>query len=91
METSELPEPSEDQVYNITFGMRYRNEEHPMGWHPDGWVTIIASTYERAREIAWQECAPWGFIYDRLDRESGRFNPELHPMGSLATFDGRKQ
>lgn len=88
----DLDEVPEEQIFNVTFGMRYRREDHDRGWHPDGWVTIVADSYEEARVIAWEECAPWGFIYDHLDRESNRvFDPKYHPQGSLAIFDGRKK
>jgi len=51
--------------YRLTVGQKYREEEHPQGLHPDGWVTINADDYDKAREKAFQNFGPkWAFIYD---------------------------
>ena len=40
--------------YYLTFGQKYRREPHPSGLsvHPDGYVEIIASSFEEARATA---------------------------------------
>lgn len=67
----------------VTFGQRYRIEEHPFlpGAHPDGWVTIIADTMDEARQKAFEALGQhWSMIYDNID-------PEWYPMGELARFE----
>ncbi len=42
--------------YYLTFGQKYRREEHPSGKHvhPDGYVVIVAEDYHAARDIVEQ-------------------------------------
>lgn len=53
------------QSFYITFGQKYRTEEHPCGGHPDGYFRILAPSEEAARNIAFQHCGnKWSGIYD---------------------------
>jgi len=67
----------------VTFGQQYSREPHPKVRyaHPNGWLSIMAYTYEQAREMAFQELGPaWCFIYERgVDQLS----ESLFPMGQL--------
>lgn len=67
--------------YYLTFGQKYRNEKHPKATyaHPDGWVTIIAPSEEKAREIAFNI---FGQYWSNLYPES-KWDPTFFPKGEL--------
>jgi hypothetical protein len=52
--------------FRVTFGQKYRSEEHPR-WqpaHPAGWLTIVASSYAVARAWTVRELGTsWCDIY----------------------------
>jgi hypothetical protein len=79
-------------VFRITFGQRYRTEQHPTGeWiTPDGYVVIVADSEEAARAKADEVFGKegWSMIYDYLDIENGRFNPDdkHYELGVLAVY-----
>lgn len=53
-------------MFYITFGQRYRYEEHPAGnWiTPDGVVLIKEKSYEDARKLAFKHLGfRWAFMY----------------------------
>lgn len=82
----------EEQIFYVTFGVRYRREAHPQGMHPDGWAVIVALTEFEARLKAnelWDRA--WAFMYDDLDRRTGRFNEKYHPRGILAVYRADSQ
>jgi len=82
------PEVPKEKIFYVTFGVMYRTEPHPMGMTPDGYVIIVADTYLDARYKAWELFGEyWAFLYDHLDTESGRFNPDSkYPRGVLAVY-----
>lgn len=90
MTSEQLAGVPDEKVFYVTFGVRYRQEAHPQGMSPDGWAVIIADDDEAAR-LAAHELYPdsWAFLYDHLDRRSGRFNPAYYPAGILAVHDKR--
>jgi hypothetical protein len=87
-----IPDVPKRKVFRITFGQRYRSETHPAGdWiHPDGYVVIVADNELAARRKADKVFGPegWSMIYDHLDVERGRFNPENkhYKDGVLAVY-----
>jgi len=85
-----VTDPTPEETYRVTFGIKYRREPHPMGGDPDGWVEIYADDEATARLWAHMFLHPWAFMYDHLDAERGRWNPELHPKGALRKVDLRK-
>lgn len=69
-------------TYYVTFGQKYRREDHPQGGHPDGYATIHAPSYETARETAFKHLgSTWAFIY-----EADELNHEDYERGELMTF-----
>ena len=87
------PRTPKEKIFYITFGVKYRNELHPQGMHPDGYAVIIAKDEYTARRCAhrlftWHG---WAFIYDYLDIERGVFDPGLHPTGVLAVYHATKE
>lgn len=70
--------------FRITFGQRYRSEQHPQPIggvypHPDGWGTIVAENAEAARRIAFEAFFDrFCFVYPAED-----FNPEYYRLGEL--------
>ena len=68
----------------ITFGQKYRREPNPKfpDAHPDGWVEVIAPTYDKARSIAIENL---GTSFACAWKED-EFMPELYPLGRLAIF-----
>jgi hypothetical protein len=59
-QTTELRE------YRLTFGIKYRAEEHPLfpAAHPDGWVAVMAPSYEDARDLVIRRLGrEWAFLY----------------------------
>jgi hypothetical protein len=88
----EIPEGTpEENIFYVTFGVKYREETHPAGMHPDGWAVILADDEEKARVAAHVLFISWAFMYDDLDRANGNFHPELYPDGVLAIFDVRSK
>ena len=76
----------EPQEYRVTFGQRYRREEHPTfpAAHPDGWVTILAYDDAGARAIAFSMFDQyWSFMYGPADRPQ-KYWDETFPAGELA-------
>lgn len=64
--------------YYMTFGTQYAHEAHPLGIHPDGYVTIEAADYGQAREKAFELTGgKFAFIYE--DEPEARY----FPLGSL--------
>ena len=60
------------KTFYITFGQKYRNEQHPM-WkntktqyiHPDGYWEVNAPDYESAREGVFRTLGKyWAFLYE---------------------------
>ena len=83
------PEVPEEKIFYLTFGVQYRQQQHPQGMSPDGYVIIVATTEQDARMKAWELFGErWAFMYDHLDIRSGRFDPDsgLHPRGVLAVY-----
>jgi len=74
----------EPQDFRVTFGQRYRREEHPR-WplaHPDGWLTIAAPSYEVARAWVIRELGTsWCDIYAPRS-----FERSLYELGELGRF-----
>lgn len=51
--------------FYVTFGQKYRHENHPTGGHPDGWFRIIAEDAATAHDIAFQLIGEkWAMLYD---------------------------
>jgi hypothetical protein len=51
--------------FYFTFGQRYKHEPHPKGGHPDGWFTIEAKDWDKARQAMVDICGPkWANQYD---------------------------
>ncbi len=53
--------------FYITFGQKYRSMTHPSfpKAHPDGFLVIVAPTYEEAREYAFRRLGDrWSMIYE---------------------------
>lgn len=70
----------------VTFGVQYSHKEHPIhgAWkiHPDGWVRVLADTYDEARRLtedAFQ--TRWSNLYHPDDWET-----EFFPLGELGTI-----
>jgi hypothetical protein len=64
-------------TWYLTFGVQYAREPHPAGdWiTPDGWVTIVAPSYEEARRVvvglfgqAWSDLYGIEFGHDYFPR-----------------------
>jgi hypothetical protein len=67
----------------ITFGQKYRHEEHPQGGHPDGWFEVNAPDIATVREKAFNAFKNhWAFIYTETE-----FDPSYHPLGKLGEID----
>lgn len=67
--------------YRLTFGHRFAREPHPTfpAAHPDGWVTIIADTWEQARRFAFDHFGQsWAFLY--TEEEFGADGSWTQPM-----------
>lgn len=80
----------EEQIFVITFPIKFRHIPHPNGMSPDGYAIIVAADEMAARRKAdeifgWEN---WSMIYDHLDREHPeRFDPTKHyPRGVLAVY-----
>ena len=74
--------------YRVTFPQRFRRENHPrfIKAHPDGWVTIVASSEGLARDLAFHVFGEgWAFIYGPDD--PGRPTEELYPLGERARIN----
>lgn len=71
-------------TYYVTFGQRYRHEEHPAfpDANPDGWFEIEAPDISEARLAAHAFLTDaWSFIYSEEDFATTR---HLYPLGALA-------
>ncbi|HST84635.1 MAG TPA: hypothetical protein VLL08_23055 [Kineosporiaceae bacterium] len=69
------------QEFKLTFGIRYRHEEHPLfpAAHPDGYVTVLAPTYEDARDVVINRLGrQWAFLY-----MPGDLNEKYCPRGEI--------
>jgi hypothetical protein len=69
--------------YRVTFGQQYPREPHPH-WseaNKDGWLTIIASTHIRAREVAF---AFLGNHWSDVVEATAFDDWSIYPMGELA-------
>lgn len=65
--------------FMVTFGQKYRREEHPCGGHPDGWFELEAESQGEAREKANAAMGrTWAFIYAETI-----FDAEFYPKGKL--------
>lgn len=67
-------------IYYVTFGSQYSYEPHPSGdWvHPDGYLAIEASTYDLARERAFEITdGKFAFMYDKEPEA------QFYPRGEL--------
>lgn len=69
--------------FRITFGQRYKHEEHPLGWpHPDGWLSVLAPDYGTARAIVENFLgSAWAFMYEEGD--AGFPTESTYPRGEL--------
>lgn len=79
----------EEQIFYVTFGQRYRHQQHPAGMKADGYAIIVAkdemAARQKANEVFGQEY--WAFMYDHLDRQSPeRFHEENYSLGVLAVY-----
>lgn len=70
--------------FRVTFGQRYSREKHPTlpAATPDGWLTIIAPSYEAAR-VALIEAhgTRWSNLYPAEERND---DPRYYPRGEIA-------
>jgi hypothetical protein len=84
---SDLKAP-EEEIFCVTFGVKWRHEEHPQKMSPDGFVVIHALTEKAARTKAFELFGDeWGFIYDHLDRQHPeRFKEESYPLGIIGFY-----
>lgn len=83
------PEVPKEKIFYVTFGVQYRQRQHPQGMHPDGYAIIVADDAHEARMKAWEVFGEqWAFMYDHLDLDRDHFNPgsEVHPRGILAVY-----
>jgi len=65
--------------YFITFGQKYRREQHPAGGHPDGWFEVEADDRRQARAKIWEVCdEKWSMMYEEND-----FDRSYYPLGKL--------
>jgi len=70
--------------YYVTVGQRYRQEQHPLfpRAHPDGWITVHAESYNRAREGVEQVLGEhWSVIYSELS-----FHKDYFPKGEVGAI-----
>lgn len=87
IEEQAAPEPIL-QEFRFTFGLKYRTEPHPTGFpaDPDGWVSVIAYSWNAARAIAFRHLGDaWAFQYVGPDWEKNGF-PHSYPKGELAQW-----
>lgn len=69
------------EIFYITFGQKYRHENHPSGYDisPDGVVRVVAPNYETARDIAVKSFGDqWSFIYPERYTEI-----DYYPLGVI--------
>jgi len=70
--------------YRVTFGQQYPREDHPrlpQIAHHDGWLTIIADTYDDARDLTLRLCGQhWSMLYDSTEHAGMDL---LYPLGEL--------
>lgn len=77
--------------FRVTFGQRYRREEHPAfpKAHPDGWLTVVADDENKARAWAFEFLGDrWAFLqaepFDRDDWDGHYPLGELHRVEAPA-------
>jgi hypothetical protein len=76
-----------EKIFYVTFGVEYRTRAHPLGFHPDGYVIIVADDVEQARGEAWSIFGTtWSMLYDHWDLDLGRFSVDTYPQGCLGVF-----
>jgi hypothetical protein len=81
------PGTPQEMVFYVTFGVEYRTHPHPLGFHPDGYVIIVAFDEEEARTEAWSLFgSTWSMLYDYRDVDARRFSVTTHPQGCLGVF-----
>lgn len=76
--------------FYFTFGQKCTHETHPNypKAHPNGWVTIVADSYEAAREKSKDifglkgGLLQFAFQYDDSD-----FKPQYFPIGEIERFE----
>lgn len=73
--------------YFVTFGSQYnpKQERHPYldVAHRDGWVTVVAETYDQARaEVERRLGTRWSMLYG-----ADGFEPDYFPLGELARWN----
>ncbi len=69
--------------FRVTFGQRYRNEPHPLGWpHPDGWLSVIADNYDIARGVT-EGLLKSRFAFMYSEGDYGFPTEDAYPMGEL--------
>lgn len=92
MATEKIGDYNVENVFYVTFGVQYRDSPHPtQSWaNPDGFAVIISQDSDLARDVADTVFGKdnWAFIYDHLDVEQGRFNPDKYPEGCLGLLNG---
>ena len=72
------------QEFRLTFGIRYAHEEHPLfpKAHPDGYVAVLAPTYEAARSLVITRVGhQWAFLY-----EPGGLKEQFCHRGEIARW-----
>ena len=66
-------------TFFVTVGQQYREERHPCGWHPDGYVRIEARYESEARaKVNFKAGNKWASIYP-----AEKFDFSFHPLGEL--------
>lgn len=88
--TGEKATPEPLTTYYVTFGQKYRQEPHPtlgkLSYLPDGYFTLRAPDYRRARRIAIEYLGlNWSGIYE-LTREARIEAMKYFPLGELGTL-----
>jgi hypothetical protein len=67
----------------ITFGQKYRFQDHPQGGHPDGWFEVTAESEAAAREKVFAVLGQtWAFIYDENE-----FDQTFYPKGKIGEIE----
>ncbi len=73
--------PAGAAEFRLTFGVKYQHDPHPRGaWiTAEGWITIVAPSYEEARRVAVDLFGRWWS--DLYGPET--FDPIWFPAGEL--------
>ncbi len=74
------------QNFYFTFGVNYHRETHPRyeKCDPNGWVRIIADSYETARLFAIDKLFGVHFAFMYTEKE---FKPIYFPHGEIEVFE----